>query len=138
MNLSILQQTLMVFSSSLHRTVFVIPEAEKPGVNLSGSYETIGGSAALPLNTRVATITKVAPGVYYTTNCWGGGSAAVIPAYFICADGATVNLPLQNSVAGRIRSEGNGTYVNGLISWTITRLDFASGPLTVAKQWKKL
>jgi hypothetical protein len=126
------------FSSSSHRTVFVIPEAEKPGADLSGSYQTIGGNAALPLNTRVATISKVAPGVYYTTNCWGGGSSAVIPAYFICADGATVNLPLQNSVAGRIRSEGNGTYVNGLISWTITRLDFASGPLTVAKQWQKL
>lgn len=120
------------FPATLTRTVFVIPQAETPGVNISGEYKAIGGA---PSN---AIITKVAPGVYYTTNCWGGGSLAVIPAYFICADGATVNLPLQNSVAGRIRSEGNGTYVTGLISWTITRLDFATGPLTVAKQWQKL
>ena len=120
------------FPASVSRSVFVIPEAEKPGVDLSGEYKAIGGA---PSN---AMVSKVAPGVYYTTNCWGGGSLAVIPAYFICSDGATVNLPLQTGVAGRIQSEGNGTYVNGLISWTITRLDFASGPLTVAKQWQKL
>ena len=120
------------FPATAHRTVIVIPEAEKPGVDLSGEYKAIGGA---PSN---AVITKLDPGIYYTTNCWGGGSLAVIPAYFICADGATVNLPLQTGAAGRIRSEGNGTYVNGLISWTITRLDFASGPLTVAKQWQKL
>lgn len=120
------------FTKSVSRQVFVLPSAEQAGVDLSGTYLPIGGA---PAN---ATIAKVAPGVYSTSNCWGGGSAAVIPAFFICVDGASVILPLQNSVAGRIQSEGPGTYVAGLITWTITRLDFGSGPLTVQKKWQKI
>ena len=118
------------YSSSATRTVFVIPSSEVPGVDLSGEYMTTGG-------TPNATIAKVAPGAYFTTNCWGNGSAAIIPAYFICSDGATLILPLQNSPAGRIQTTGPGTYVTGLITWEIIRLDF-DPPLTRVKTWQKL
>jgi hypothetical protein len=119
------------FSSTATRTVVVIPSADAPGVDLSGEYMTTGG-------TPNATITKVAPGVYFTTNCWGNGSAAIISAYFICTDGATVMIPLQNGPAGHIETTGPGTYVAGLITWEVNRLDFAGGPLIRVKTWQKL
>jgi hypothetical protein len=121
------------FSSSATRTVVVIPDHETSGLDLSGEYMTTGG-------TPNATITKVGDGVYFTTNCWGNGSTAVIPAYFICTDGATLILPLQNSSGGpgRIEATGPGTYVAGLISWQIIRLDFPGGALTRDKTWQKL
>jgi Domain of unknown function (DUF5011) len=120
------------FSAAATRTVVVIPAAETPGVDLSGQYETTGG-------TPNATVTKVAPGVYFTTNCWGNGSAAIIPAYFICTDGNTTIVPLQSPAGiGRIQTTGPGTYAGGLISWEIVRLDFAGGPLVRDKTWQKL
>lgn len=119
------------FSATATRTVVVIPSAEVPGVDLSGEYMTTGG-------TPNATITKVAPGVYFTTNCWGNGSAAIISAYFICTDGATLLIPLQNGPAGHIETTGPGTYVAGLITWEVVRLDFPGGPLTRVKTWQKL
>jgi hypothetical protein len=122
------------FNATTERIVVVLPEAEKPGVDLSGEYLPIGGA---PAN---AIVTKIDEGLYFSTNIWGGGSLAVIPAYFISTDGKTLLVPLQdlNNGAGRIQSEGTGTYNNGLISWTITRLDFPTGPLTIAKRWQKL
>jgi len=119
------------FSAVATRTVVVIPSAETPGLDLSGEYMTTGG-------TPNATITKAAPGVYFTTNCWGNGSTAIIPAYFICTDGAVVTIPLQNGSAGHIQTTGPGTYAAGLISWQIVRLDFPGGPLTRDKTWQKL
>ena len=118
------------FSSSATRTVYVIPSAEVTGVDLSGDYMTTGG-------TPDATITKVAPGVYYTTNCWGNGSTAIIPAYFFCPDGGTPVIPLQNGPAGHIETTGPGTYVGGLITWEVDRLDFDGGPLIKVKTWQK-
>ncbi|MEP6948433.1 MAG: DUF5011 domain-containing protein [Ginsengibacter sp.] len=120
------------FSATASRTVVVIPSAEVPGVDLSGEYMTTGG-------TPNATITKVAPGVYFTTNCWGNGSTAIIPAYFISADGATAIVPLQTIPGvGRTQTTGPGTYVAGLISWEIVRLDFPGGALVRDKTWQKL
>lgn len=122
------------FPATAHRTVIVIPEAEKPGTDISGEYSAIGGA---PSN---AVVTKVGAGIYYTTNCWGGGSLAVIPAYFICTDGATASIPLQDLGLGygRIVTQNPGTYVNGLITWTVSRLDFGPPALTLQKQWQKL
>ncbi len=117
------------FSASAQRIVVVIPSAELPGVDLSGTYSSAG-------ETNV-TINKVAPGVYYTPNCWGDGSLAIIPAYFVCTDGTAPFIPLQNGPAGHIETQTPGTYVGGLITWTVTRLDFPSGPLTVTKHWQK-
>lgn len=119
------------FSASAIRTVVVIPAAETPGVDLTGVYMTTSG-------TPNANITKVAPGVYYTDNCWGNGSLAIIPAYFICTDGAVVSIPLQTVPGvGRIETTMDGTYVGGLISWEIVRLDFSGGPLVRDKTWQK-
>jgi hypothetical protein len=117
------------YSATAQRLVVVIPSAETPGVDLSGIYASSG-------ETNV-TINKLAPGVYYTPNCWGDGSAAIIPAYFICTDGTSVSIPLQNGPAGHIETASPGTYAGGLITWTITRLDFAGGPLTLTKHWQK-
>ena len=118
------------YSSTATRTVYVIPSADVAGVDLSCEYMTTGG-------TPNATITNVAPGVYYTTNCWGNGSTAIIPAYFFCPDGKTVTIPLQTGPAGRIQTTMPGTYSAGLISWEIIRLDF-DPPLTKDKTWQKL
>ncbi|MGH2565001.1 MAG: DUF5011 domain-containing protein [Ginsengibacter sp.] len=119
------------YSAAATRTVFVIPSAEVPGTDISGNYMTTG-------STPNATVTKVAAGVYFTTNCWGNGSAAIIPAYFFCTDGAVVSIPYQNGPAGHIETTMPGTYsATGLITWTIIRHDF-SPPLTLQKTWQKL
>ncbi|HVZ97682.1 MAG TPA: DUF5011 domain-containing protein [Chitinophagaceae bacterium] len=117
------------YSSTVTRTVVVIPSAESPGVDLSGTY------IAVPVGTTPgpANITKVAPGVYYSTDLWTG--AAVIPGYFICVDGSTLIVPLQNTAYGRLIAETDGTYAGGLITWTLTLLD--QGPFTATKKWQK-
>jgi Domain of unknown function (DUF5011) len=120
------------FSATSTRTVVVIPSAEVPGTDLSGTYVPIGGA---PSN---ATVTKVAPGLYYMTNAWGGGSTVVIPVYFISTDGKSVNIPMQNvGGVGRVDTPNPGTYVNGLITWDVVREDFPGGPLLRTKQWQK-
>lgn len=115
------------YTSSITRKIAVIPEADDPSKNISGTYANVG-SAAL-----TADITKVSPGVYYTSNCWGGGSAAVIQAYFFCTDGIHITIPEQSSAAGRMN--GSGTYTAGLIAWTINLED--QGPLISLKQWRR-
>ncbi|MGH2646398.1 MAG: DUF5011 domain-containing protein [Ginsengibacter sp.] len=120
------------FSASATRNVFVIPSAEVPGLDLSGTYMTTNG-------TPNATVIKVAPGVYFTDNCWGNGSLAIIPAYFFCPDGTTPIIPFQVAgIYGRIMTTMPGTYSpSGLITWTIIREDF-SPPLTLQKTWQKI
>ncbi len=116
------------YTSSTTRNVAVIATAPLPGVDLSGTYANVG-SAALTAN-----ISMVAPGVYFTNNCWGGGSTAIIPAYFFCSDGVAITVPSQNfSAYGTL--DGAGTYNAGLINWTITLED--QGPFTAAKSWQK-
>jgi Domain of unknown function (DUF5011) len=120
------------YSASVQRIVVVIPSAETPGVDLSGDYAAIGGAPA------DATITKIDQGLYYTTNCWGGGSTVVIPAYFISTDGSTLIIPEQTSGGvGRIETTANGTYSAGLITWSVSREDFPGGALIRVKQWQK-
>ncbi len=117
------------FSSSTTRTVVVLPEAEKTGVDISGTYSAVPvGSTPAP-----ATITKVAPGVYYTTNCWGN-SGAVIPAYFISTDGVSLSVPLQGSPYGNLETSAPGTYTGGLIKWSINLIDQG---VERTKQWQK-
>jgi len=110
--------------------VFVIPAAETPGVDLSGTYAAVlVGSTPGP-----ATISKVAPGAYLTTNCWGN-SGAVIPAFFICVDGSSIIVPNQGSPYGNLETTAPGTYVSGLITWSIDLL--GHGPYIAVKQWQK-
>ena len=119
------------FSSTAQRTVVVIPSAEVPGVDLSGSYAPVGGPASI----GNATVTKVAPGVYHSTNIWGGGSAAVIPAYFVSTDGVTITIPLQGSAYGQLKTTAPGTYSSGLITWSVILID--QGNLVRVKKWQK-
>ncbi len=116
------------FSSSATRTVVVIPSAEVAGVDLSGSYSAVSASAGN------ATINKLAPGVYFTTNCWNG--ATTIPAYFISTDGMSLIIPTQSTAFGRLETTMPGTYSpSGLIIWQLDLLD--QGPLVRTRKWQK-
>lgn len=116
------------FPASIKRTVAVLPSAEQAGVDISGKYANVGSFS------YTANIQKLAPGFYFTNNCWGGSSAAVIGAYFFCTDGINIILPTQNTAYGGL--EGAGTLsASGLITWTITLLD--QGPFTATKKWQK-
>lgn len=116
------------YTSSITRKVAVIPGPELPGVDLSGSYNNVGAASL------TASIKKLAPGVYFTSNCWGGASEAVIPAYFLCSDGVNITVFYQNySIYGNL--DGAGTFDAGLITWTITLED--QGPFTDTKSWQK-
>jgi len=118
------------YTSSASRIVVVTPGTETPGVDISGTYSAVPvGSTPGP-----ATITKVAAGVYYTSNCWGN-SGAVIPAYFICLDGSTIIVPNQSSPYGALESSAAGNYTNGLITWSIDLID--QGGLIRVKKWQK-
>jgi len=116
------------FAKSIKRYVAVLPEAPDPSVDLSGTY----ASGTSPQ----ATITKISDGLFYTTNCWGGGSVVVIPGLYICTDGKNVYLPDQT--IGEHVVGDPGTYVNGVITMTVTRPDFPGGPLVRLKVWTKL
>ena len=109
------------FSSSVTRTVAVIPSAEQPGVNIAGKYANTGSF------NYVATMTRLAAGFYVADNVWGGGSAAIIAAYIITVDGANLTLPESTlSPYGRVRgtgtldAAGNLTYVIDLVDQGIT------------------
>ncbi|MEO7045447.1 MAG: DUF5011 domain-containing protein [Ferruginibacter sp.] len=117
------------FSSSASRTVVVIPTAEVAGIDLSGTYNAVPvGATPAP-----AQISKVAEGVYYTTNCWGN-NGAVIPAYFISTDGISITVPTQGSPYGSLESTTPGTYNAGLITWSINLID--QGAIRI-KKWQK-
>lgn len=123
------------FEGSETRYVMVIPEAEKPdAINLEGQWETNNAPSA---EYQFAQITKLAPGFYFTTNCWGSGSRAIIPAYFFTVDGKTLEIPYQKS-GNLIQTVEPGSCVDGKISWQIVRLDFPGGALTANKFWTKL
>jgi hypothetical protein len=116
------------YSSSITRYVAVLAEAAQPGVDLTGTYTNVGSLAL------TADITKVASGVFYTTNGWGGASAFVLPMYFFCTDGANITVPTQSSVGQVV--DGMGTISGtGLIVWNLTLA--GSPPLLRTKSWQK-
>jgi hypothetical protein len=116
------------FSGSTTRTVFVLHEQPNPAVDLTGAYAS-GTSPA-------ATITKVADGVFYSSNAWGGGSTVVIPAYLICTDGVNVNVPQQESL---VRIFGYGTVATDkTLNLFMSRPTFGPPPLIdLVKNWVK-
>jgi hypothetical protein len=116
------------YSSSITRYVAVLAEAAQPGVNLTGTYTNVGSLAL------TADISLVAPGVFYTTNAWGGASAFVLPMYFFCTDGVNITVPTQASVGEVV--DGTGTISNtGLIVWDLTLHE--NPPLLRTKSWQK-
>ncbi len=128
---------------SASRTVIVLPGAVTNDVNyIEGKYKTnpLPPAGSAPQCT-ISNISKVTAGVYYTENCWGSGSAAVLPAYFFCLDGVSLEIPLQGSGAGAVvTSGGPGVYdvANSKIIWTITRPFFPGGAITRTKTWTKV
>ncbi|MFN8282672.1 MAG: DUF5011 domain-containing protein [Chitinophagales bacterium] len=123
---------------SKSRTVIVLPGVVTNDVAyIEGKYETVpnGGTPA----TTFSNIEKIAPGVYHTENCWGNGSLAVIPAYFFCLDGVSLEVPLQNAGAAQVSTTEPGTYdvATGHINWTIIRPLFQPGGLIRVKDWFK-
>ena len=114
------------FSASQTRTVAVLPSAEQPGVDLSGTYIYVatGGNPS--------TISKLAPGFYSTTNCWSG--ATTIPCLFICVDGTNITMPSQATAYGTL--SGTGTLSpTGALTYTVTIPE--QGLVNVKRNWQK-
>lgn len=120
------------------RTVIVLPGEVTNDVSyIEGKYETPGGTT--PAST-FANISKIAAGVYFTENCWGNGSLAILPAYFFCLDGETLTVPNQGEGAAQVESVEPGTYdvPTSTITWTIVRPLFPGGALVRTKNWTKV
>ena len=118
------------FSSTVTRTVAVLPSAEQAGVDISGSYSNVGAF------TYTATIQKLAPGFYLADNIWGGGSAAIISAYIITTDGVNWVLPVS-SLTGYGRVQGTGTIApSGDVTYIVSLLDLGVNNST--RKWKKV
>lgn len=119
------------FSSSVTRTIAVLPAAEQPGANISGSYANTGSFA------YTAVMQKLAPGFYVVDNVWGGGSAAVIAAYVISLDGQNLLLPVSEiSPYGRLQGTGVYDPGTGNLTYTISLLDL--GVSNSVRKWKKV
>ncbi|WP_161890090.1 immunoglobulin-like domain-containing protein [Pontibacter russatus] len=117
------------FSGTVTRTVAVLPEAEQEGVDISGKYANTGSFA------YVADVVKLAPGFYRSSNIWGGGSAAIIPAYIVTTDGTNLVLP-TSALSGYGRVEGTGTLNDaGLMELSVSLLD--QGLANSARKWQK-
>lgn len=118
------------FSSTITRTVAVLPEAEQAGVDISGSYANVGAF------TYTATIQKLAPGFYLVDNVWGGGSAAIVAAYILTTDGVDWILPLSSLTGyGRVQGTGNITPA-GEVTYIVSLID--QGIANSTRKWKKV
>jgi hypothetical protein len=117
------------FTSSVTRTIAVLPSAEQAGVDISGKYANTGSFS------YVATMQKLAPGFYVVDNVWGGGSAAIIAAYVLTVDGTNLILPVSTiSPYGRVR--GTGTLdASGNLTYVIDLVDVGIAGST--RKWKK-
>lgn len=116
------------FAGTVQRTVFVLESAPDPAVDLTGGY-TSGVSPE-------AEITKIADGVFYSTNVWGGGSSVKIGGYILTSDGVNVNVPQQESL---VRIFGYGTRDgSGNLHLLMSRPTFGPPPLIdLVKDWTK-
>ena len=117
------------FTSSITRTVAVLPAAEQAGVNIAGKYANTGSF------NYVATMQKLAPGFYLVDNVWGGGSAAIIAAYVLTVNGQNLIVPTSTLTPyGRVR--GTGTLdAAGNLTYVIDLVD--QGVTGSTRKWKK-
>jgi hypothetical protein len=114
------------FSASVTRTIAVLPSAEQPGVDISGSYYYVNNPA------YVSNVQKLAPGFYLTDNVWG---SSTIPSYILTVNGTSLTLPL-NAISAYGPVQGTGTLdVSGNLNYTVDLLDF--GLTGIARKWKK-
>lgn len=115
------------YSGTTQRIVFVLADEPDPSVDLSGTY-TSGTSPT-------SVVTKVADGVFFATNVWGGGSTVRIGAYVLTSDGVNLNVPQQDT---QTRIFGYGTR-NGAGTWSMSmsRPLFSPPLIDLAKVWTK-
>ncbi len=113
------------FPASVSRTVVVLPSAELPGVDISGTYYYVSSP------TTTSTVTKLAPGYYSTSNCWS--AATTIGCVFICVDGQNIIMPQQSTPYGGLY--GTGTLdVSGALTYFVSLPD-QTGLLNVQRNW---
>ena len=112
------------FPASVSRTVAVLPSAELPGVDVSGTYYYVNTGA------NNSTVTKLAPGFYSTSNCWS--SATTIPCQFLCVDGQNITMPNQSTPYGELF--GTGTLTSGGALTYIVSIP-SQGLNDVARKW---
>jgi hypothetical protein len=114
------------YPGSVTRTVAVIPAAENPGVDLSGSYTRA---------TATAQITKYAPGFYLMSNVYG---PSVIPTYILTGgDGKNLILP-ENALSGFGPVVGTGVVAaNGNIDFIISLLAQNASFQNFGRSWVK-
>jgi hypothetical protein len=117
------------YDGSAQRIVFVLDKAADPNVDLSGSY----ASGTSP----EAEITKVADGVWFSTNVWGGGSTVKIAGYIISPDGISLQVPLQESLVP-IYGYGTRNQTNGTLNLLMSRPTFATPLFNQVKNWVKI
>lgn len=118
------------FSSTVTRTIAVLPEPEQAGVNIAGRYSNVGAF------NYTATVQKLAPGFYLVDNIWGGGSAAIIAAYIITTDGVNWELPVS-TLTGYGRVQGTATInAAGDLTYIVSLLDLGISNST--RKWKKV
>ncbi|WP_187262557.1 immunoglobulin-like domain-containing protein [Pontibacter beigongshangensis] len=115
------------FSGSTTRTLIVLDAAPDPTVDLSGHY--------ISSTSPASDITKVADGVFYATNFWGGGSTVVLAGYILTSDGVNLNIPMQESL---VPIYGYGTRLaNGTLDLRMTRPTFSPPLIDQVKVWEK-
>jgi hypothetical protein len=115
------------FAGTTSRTVIVLDKQPDPSVDLSGNY-TSGTSPA-------SVVTKVADGVFYATNFWGGGSTVVLDGYILTSDGVNLNVPMQESL---VPIYGYGKRLaNGDLDLRMTRPTFSPPLVDQVKLWVK-
>ncbi len=112
------------FPASVSRTVAVLPSAELPGVDISGTYYYVSTGA------NNSTVTKLAPGFYSTSNCWS--SATTIGCLFLCVDGQNIIMPNQATPYGELF--GTGTLSGGGALTYIVSIP-SQGLNDVARKW---
>lgn len=119
------------FPATATRLVAVLPAAEAAGVNIAGKYGyATGGSAS--------TITKLAPGFYYTDNFYSGAAGGtVIPAYIITTNGLNWTLPSQSTAYGGLNGTAvlSGTTPGSTLVYTINLTD--QGIANSKRNWVK-
>ncbi|RFM25986.1 DUF5011 domain-containing protein [Deminuibacter soli] len=99
------------FAATATRTVAVLPVAETPGTDISGSYYYIASPSTL------SSVVKLAEGFYSTSNCWS--AATTIPCLFICTDGTNITMPVQPTGFGALN--GTGTLdASGALTYVVT------------------
>ena len=98
------------FAKSITRNIFVLPSAEIPGTDLSGSYSLTGADL-------ISTFTKIVPGVYSVSNL--NHPTTPISGYFMSSDGLNIIIPQQSSPYGLLNGTGTYTPATKKIVWTI-------------------